>query len=115
DSHEEGGPRRGMWAMGTSDTGVGQAGVSTLRARAPRSTRSIGAPLAGTSVRALDRFLRPVAQGGIGELYVAGDQLARGYLDDPAATAASYVADPYGPSGSRMYRTGDLVRWSEAE
>ncbi len=101
--------------MGTSDTGVGQAGVSTLRARAPRSTRSIGAPLAGTTVRVLDRFLRPVAQGGIGELYVAGDQLARGYLDDPAATAASYVADPYGPSGSRMYRTGDLVRWSEAE
>jgi amino acid adenylation domain-containing protein len=101
--------------METSDTGAGQRGVSTLRARAPRSTRSMGAPLAGTVARVLDRLLRPVAQGGVGELYVAGGQLARGYLDDPAATASRYVADPYGPSGSRMYRTGDLVRWSEAE
>ncbi|MEV6139118.1 non-ribosomal peptide synthetase [Nocardia sp. NPDC051990] len=67
----------------------------------------IGRAFDGTELRTLDPELRPVT---VGELYIAGAQLARGYLDMPGRTALAFVADPFGPSGSRMYRTGDRVR-----
>ncbi|MEV0393600.1 non-ribosomal peptide synthetase/MFS transporter [Polymorphospora rubra] len=72
----------------------------------------IGTPLPHARVYVLDDRLRPVPVGATGEIYLGGDRLARGYLNQPGLTAGRFVADPYaaGP-GVRMYATGDLGRW----
>ncbi|MGC5024742.1 amino acid adenylation domain-containing protein [Tsukamurella sp. DT100] len=92
--------------------GPTEAAVDATAALVAGETPVIGRAVPGTAAYALDGALQPVRDGEIGELYLAGPHLARGYLNLPAATAERFVADPFGEPGSRMYRTGDRVRWA---
>lgn len=90
--------------------GPTEVGVDSLVARVGDSeTPELGATTPHTVGYVLDERLRPALPGSVGELWLAGDQLAHGYAGRSGATADRFVADPFAADGSRMYRTGDLV------
>nr|QEO74543.1 AMP-dependent synthetase and ligase [uncultured bacterium] len=73
----------------------------------------IGVPVSGTQAYVLDRWMKPVVEGGYGEIYLGGEGLARGYLQRAVETAERFVPHPFSEeSGRRLYRTGDVGRWS---
>ena len=85
------------------------AGDVTTTVVTPGDRVLVGAAVPGTGICVLDMFLQPAAPGAVGDVYVRGAQLARGYRGNPGATALAFVADPNG-QGTRLYRTGDLGR-----
>ncbi len=86
--------------------------VATEAELTPGSAIVIGKPIHNVRCYILDHALRPAPVGAPGELYIAGRNLARGYLNHPAQTAAVFVPDPFSDEpGARMYRTGDQARY----
>ncbi|WP_186014296.1 non-ribosomal peptide synthetase/type I polyketide synthase [Burkholderia gladioli] len=98
-----------IWNMyGPTETTVWSSTEPVAHAR---DASCIGRPLANTAIYLLDAFGQPVPQGATGELHIAGEGLARGYLGRAALTAERFVPDPFAARpGARMYRTGDHAR-----
>ena len=93
-------------------------GVTHFPLKAPPGkgdlTVPIGQPVGNARIYILDERGQPVPAGVMGEIYVGGVGVGRGYLHDPARTAAVFLPDPFsGKVGARLYRTGDLGRWRE--
>ncbi|MFW6012132.1 MAG: amino acid adenylation domain-containing protein [bacterium] len=120
-------PSRGEWAMqlpgaapdcrvfnhyGPTEATVGSLvqPISGEPVRTRSGTVPIGRPLPNTGAVVLDPRMSPVPVGVLGELFLGGASLARGYLSRPGLTAERFVPDPHGARGGRLYRTGDQVR-----
>jgi amino acid adenylation domain-containing protein len=106
------GPVRVTNMYGPTETTVISVFHDLAAGEAPQAAAiPIGRPAANARLHVLDGELQPVPPGAVGELYVGGGSVARGYAGRPALTADRFVPDPYGEPGARLYRTGDLVRF----
>ncbi|WP_431523748.1 amino acid adenylation domain-containing protein [Mycobacterium shigaense] len=109
--HNHPGPPRLINMYGITETTVHASFREIVDADVETAVSPIGVPLDHLGFFVLDGWLRPVAAGVVGELYVAGAGLASGYIGRPDLSSTRFVACPFGGAGERMYRTGDLVRW----
>lgn len=102
---------RELWNMyGPTETTI----WSTIKQITDTENITIGQPIQNTNVYILDEYLKPVAEGVIGEIYIAGDGVARGYLNRPELTLEKFVKNPFNKIGNTfMYRTGDLGMFRE--
>ncbi len=98
---------------GPTETTVGSLTLRLADFNWKRSTTAtipIGRPIANTQVYVLDEWLQPVPTGAVGELYIGGDGVSAGYLDQPDRTEERFLPNPFA-AGSKIYRTGDLARY----
>ncbi len=96
---------------GITETTVFLTALTMDLASAEAPGNLVGRGLPGVRLHLLDRRLRPVPVGVVGEIYAGGTQVARGYGRRAGLTAARFVADPFTTDGGRLYRSGDLARW----
>ncbi len=110
--HQEVLPRAQLFnEYGPTETTIYSTVYAVPRFEAPATNVPIGRPIANTRCYVLDANRGPLPRGVSGELYIGGDGVALGYLNEPELTAERFLADPFAPEpGARMYRTGDLVR-----
>lgn len=97
---------------GPTETVVGCC-IHEVRADDPSNgSVPIGRPIANTELYILDRYMNPVPPGVVGELYIGGAGVARGYLNRSALTQEKFVPDPFSSrDGARLFKTGDLARY----
>jgi amino acid adenylation domain-containing protein len=89
---------------------------STYALRQAGAPATVGRPIANTQIHLLDDNRQPVPLGEIGEIYIGGAGVARGYLHRPDLTAERFVPDPFSADlNAQLYRTGDLARWQPDE
>lgn len=110
DRHGDGGSSL-VSVYGITETTVFLTALAMDRASAEAPGNLVGRGLPGVRLHLLDRRLRPVPIGVVGEIYAGGPQVARGYGRRAGLTAARFVADPFTTDGGRLYRSGDLARW----
>ncbi|WP_217560148.1 non-ribosomal peptide synthetase [Paenibacillus sp. GbtcB18] len=96
---------------GLTETTVCSTFTVIDRKLADRGLITVGKPIINTQIYLLDENLNQVPVGVSGEIYVSGDGLSRGYLNNPGLTAATYLPNPFEGAGTRMFRTGDSARW----
>jgi amino acid adenylation domain-containing protein len=97
---------------GPTETVVGCCVYECLAGEVKKGSVPIGRPIANTKLYVLDKEMQLAPTGAIGELYIGGEGLARGYVNHPKLTAERFVPDPFSTeAGARIYRTGDLVRY----
>lgn len=92
---------------------VVEAAIHDCRVLNPGESVPLGHALSGRRLYVLDNNLQPVVNGQVGELYIGGAMLARGYWQRAAQTATRFIADPFTNDGGRMYSSGDLVSWQD--
>ncbi len=96
---------------GPTETVVACCAYEVTQDAAPNGVVPIGRPVWNTQLYVLDAQMQPAPIGVAGELFIAGEQVSRGYLNEPGRSAERFIANPFAHDGGRMYRTGDRVRY----
>jgi amino acid adenylation domain-containing protein/non-ribosomal peptide synthase protein (TIGR01720 family) len=110
---EQGGPERLVNAYGPAECTTFSGWYHAREVAKDAPSVPIGKPVSNTQLYVLDRNMNLEPVGIMGQLYIGGEGLARGYWRRPDLTAERFVPDPYGPPGGRLYLSGDLARWMD--
>ncbi len=97
---------------GPTEATVGALATAVELEEGMSGTVPLGAPLGNSEIYILDRYLRPVPHGAVGEIYIGGEGVAAGYVNQPGETAERFIPHPFSSDpAARLYRTGDRARF----